>query len=815
MKSMTKLMVVAMLLVAALVVAPAAAERVVPDGGTVFIGEKNVNLNKVFDYGSDGVVVGAGKEGTLVYYSSITSDSGGSRTGTIEKTVTVPNASAFELTATDFGTTGAWYAFNETNAKEKGGLTNQSAAAGYILVQKPSVKLDVKLWDKQNKVVSTDSVDGKTVTRNSQIAFELEHNLGIGLGDPFKIDVEVTTPSGGKLTTFGNNSVDLKSVNLTGQKATKGPISLEGREAGTYTAIAKWPSKTDIRGSDFYDKGYNSNTVTFEVLTKKVAISSNKDSVVRGNNFVVTITGESKTDYYVFIKDASIKPNEYPLILEGQPGVTTSGVTSISGAANVAGTKAKVNTKADGTRTIEFNTTTNTDDRQYTIRVEEITASPGKASTYDDVKVRVEEGDVTITASGTGVYYLGEEITLSGTCTDNKDYVYLFLTGPNLPTAGVKLEGKMDKVVNGSHNGFTFEKVEADDTWSFKWNTADIDRSLDAGGYTIYAVSKPRDKDALSQAKYATVAVQLKTGFLTATSSGAKIAKGDDLKITGTAMGDPNNVYVWIFGKNRQVLGESATVEADGSFEYELKGGETKDWSAGQYFAVVQHPMMDGEQGIYSKLDGWINGSIGSGFEPVKIGRLQASDAANALIQALDSPNVDDTYVKLTFDVEEPYIFIDSIGDKEAGSKFTISGTTNVAVGDKLIIDVTSAAFGPTKKTEASGFGAVSGNVVVEKGDGANKWSFEVDASDLKPDQYIVKVECIETDTTATANFNLVEPVETTPTAEVTTTAPAGEVTTTAPAGETTTEPTPTPGFGALVALAGLGAVAFLVLRRK
>ena len=157
----------------------------------------------------------------------------------------------------------------------------------------------------------------------------------------------------------------------------------------------------------------------------------------------------------------------------------------------------------------------------------------------------------------------------------------------------------MEKVENGTDSdaAFTREKVEADDTWSFKWNTADIDRSLDAGGYTIYAVSKPRDKDALSQAKYATVAVQLKTGFLTATSSGAKIAKGDDLKITGTAMGDPDNVYVWIFGKNRQVLGDSATVEADGSFEYELKGGETKDWSAGQYFAVVQHPMMDGKQG--------------------------------------------------------------------------------------------------------------------------------------------------------------------------------------------------------------------------
>jgi hypothetical protein len=68
-------------------------------------------------------------------------------------------------------------------------------------------------------------------------------------------------------------------------------------------------------------------------------------------------------------------------------------------------------------------------------------------SKYDDVKVRVEEGDVTITASGTGVYYIGEEITLSGTCTDNKNNVYLFLTGPNLPAAGVNLT-RLDKAVS-------------------------------------------------------------------------------------------------------------------------------------------------------------------------------------------------------------------------------------------------------------------------------------------------------------------------------------------------------------------------------
>jgi hypothetical protein len=70
---------------------------------------------------------------------------------------------------------------------------------------------------------------------------------------------------------------------------------------------------------------------------------------------------------------------------------------------------------------------------------------------------------------------IGEEITLSGTCTDNDKEVFLFLTGPNLGTNGVHLkisgEGEADTDTRGS---FETEDVEPDDTWSYKWNTADI-----------------------------------------------------------------------------------------------------------------------------------------------------------------------------------------------------------------------------------------------------------------------------------------------------------------------------------------------------
>jgi hypothetical protein len=60
-------------------------------------------------------------------------------------------------------------------------------------------------------------------------------------------------------------------------------------------------------GASFYDKGYNSNAVNFEVLTKAIAISSDKDSVVRGKTFTVTITGKSKERYFLYVKNADLE----------------------------------------------------------------------------------------------------------------------------------------------------------------------------------------------------------------------------------------------------------------------------------------------------------------------------------------------------------------------------------------------------------------------------------------------------------------------------------------------------------------------------
>jgi S-layer glycoprotein len=286
----------------------------------------------------------------------------------------------------------------------------------------------------------------------------------------------------------------------------------------------------------------------------------------------------------------------------------------------------------------------------------------------------------------------------------------------------------------------------------------------------------------------------------------------------------------WILGKN-YVSYTTETVEDNGAFEYTFSG--TPDLAPGQYFVVVQHPMTNdlfdlapqagnpavGQTAVVRPvLDRQLATPAGL-LPPVFIlegtGSLQGSNAATALVNAMNSADIDDTYYKLTFMIEEPKIIISPIGDKYVGETFTISGTTNLAVGDSLIVDVSSSSFRPAEKTQASGFSGQSGSVLVTAGDkdGENVWEFEVDASSFVPDEYIVKVQGIVADQTATQTFNVLKADET-PVATATPVSTPVATATAVPTAEPTAEPTAAPGFGVLVSLIGLGAVAALIARK-
>jgi PGF-CTERM protein len=509
---------------------------------------------------------------------------------------------------------------------------------------------------------------------------------------------------------------------------------------------------------------------------------------------------------------------------------------------------ANVSLDQTGSRTVQFSTTNWTKAQQYTIRVEQ-NFGGATGFKYDEVNVQVQQGAVTIVAAGSQSYYLGEEVQFSGTNTESQN-TYLFITGPNLPTQGTSIQssdprnyvdpsnsGGAKGVFDGSTNGFAVVSVNGDNTWSWEWGTQAV--ALDAGTYTVYAVSEPEDANSLADVAYGTVSIIIKAPFVSATASQSTVAQGDPVYITGTAEGQPSlGVNIWILGKNFAYIANEA-VNSDASFSYELQGTTTQNMAAGQYFVVVQHPMENGVFDVYAQPppqdttstsgNSIVYTTSPTGASPTEdfaltgSGSLQGSNAAEALVTAINSPNVDDTYTKLQMLVETPVITINPIGDHNVGDKFTITASTNLAVGDNVLFTVYSSSFQPTDKTQSGEFSGASGTVQVTQGtNGLNALSFNVDASTFKPDEYLVTATnqgvASIVQATGTALFNVLEAsaqtATPTPVATVTSVAPTMMPTTAMP---TTVAPTKTPtqpGFGALVALIGLGAVALLVVRR-
>ncbi len=546
--------------------------------------------------------------------------------------------------------------------------------------------------------------------------------------------------------------------------------------------------------------------------------------------------------------------NVWSNVAHGNVGTSTD--TSRLKVGNGTYLYANITTSSTGTRTVEWTTTNWTKAQTYTIRVEQQfvnsvanTGNNQAGFTYntgsyksDEVNVKVEKGTVTIVAAGSQSYYLGEEIKFSGTNTETPT-TYLFITGPNLKSGGSSIKStnpRTVEVVNNDPAQFQTASVLGDNTWSWKWGTATV--ALDAGTYTIYAVATPNNaKDQnLENTAFGTVSIIIKKPFVSATASQSTVAQGDKIIIAGTAQGQPTlGVKIWVLGKNYPTQAsdvKTQSVNADASFKYEISGTSTKNLYPGQYFVVVQHPMQNNIFDIDTWTDTGITGTVRvinkqmnnaaapsaaqTVFTLLGASSLQGSDAAEALVQGINSANVDDTYTKLQFLVEIPVIRIAPVGDKHVGDKFTITASTNLAVDDEVLVTVYSSSFKPTQKSQSGEFSGATGTVKVTKGDsGMNTISFPVDSSTFKPDEYIVTASAILQVATGTALFNVLEgaaPVVTTKAPVVVTTV-APVVTTVAPVVTTavpTTTPKPAPGYGALIALIGLGAVAFIVVRR-
>jgi PGF-CTERM protein len=711
----------------------------------------------------------------------------------------------------------------------------------FILIWYPEITLKAELTTGPDGMsTSGDSINGKSINKDTFVSFKIgSPKVAPALGCSAKLIF--TTPAGGKTLDFGGQEFNQIQMN-TAETITPPVAPGNDAEAGTWTVQAQYVSPTPFK--DYAEK---SNVITFDVRSTSLTLTAAKDSVVRNNPFVVTIQGDSLAYYGIYLENAQ-SGDKNPELQPNQEGWQND----LDSDEYVSGAVFK--TDASGKRNVQYNTAADTEDKTYTIKVmaKKENAEEFDWTVYDTTKVKVEKGAVTISASGDGSYFIGDEIKLTGTNTDSSN-IFLFITGPNLASDGLSLKNVGKENIEAQRN-FNPVSVNTDNTWEYKWTTENC--GLDTGAYTVYATSRltngksssnfllnlesaatsdeekygtllpvpGKEEDGyyavkLSDAEYATVSVNLKQPFLSAIPSGTVIAKGDKVYIRGTAEGDPSKLQLYIFGPNKFVY-DSITVEEDGSYEKKIEIGS--DWSSNQYYVVIEHPMYNNKIDVHvdnaqnpTELFIYNAGSEESkqsSFTVAGSGKLQGSNAADALTKMIDSPNIDDIYTKLTFTVAEPWIRIINPGDRAIGTKFTISGTTNLAVDDQILVEVTSSSFSVVDKTSTGSTSGVSQTTKVVAGeDGDNTWSVEIDTTNWNLDEYTVKVSGIEVDISTSTTFNVVEKLPDTPTPTATGTTP----TTTATATATATATPATPGFGAFVALAGLGAVALLVLRRN
>lgn len=252
-------------------------------------------------------------------------------------------------------------------------------------------------------------------------------------------------------------------------------------------------------------------------------------------------------------------------------------------------------------------------------------------------------------------------------------------------------------------------------------------------------------------------------------SSTTAIANGDPVYIHGIATGHPQNgLQVWLIGNNYLKV-STISVDADNTYTYELTSADTRNLASGQYFVVIQHPMMNGQfDVIYDSGSGKVtNRILGGGttiFQMSGSGSLQSPASASALVAAISSQNIDDTFVTYAFFINSPTALVNPIGDHVVGDKFTVSGSTNLAVGDNLMVEITSASFKPTLKTQDGAYSGAAGMVKVVPGSGGyNHWSLDVDTSAFTPDEYIVTVKGIDARASGSTTFDVLPVTVATP----------------------------------------------------
>jgi hypothetical protein len=213
---------------------------------------------------------------------------------------------------------------------------------------------------------------------------------------------------------------------------------------------------------------------------------------------------------------------------------------------------------------------------------------------------------------------------------------------------------------------------------------------------------------------------------------------------------NPNisTVRVWMFGKNYAEI-ISIPVKSDGSYNFTLNSDRTQALN-GSYRLIDQFPQTSNQFGInpiLSKSKNVLedkNGRLIFDIQSIRDGKADGLDAADKLEREIGQPGTGDRSINATLNVESPWVRINPIGNYTVGDKFTMRGTTNLAAGyEDVFIDFWSVSYVPTLSNGGTmeQVSPVSFPIFVTRGScGNNSWSWDVDTSNFKPDEYFVAI---------------------------------------------------------------------------
>jgi len=665
-----------------------------------------------------------------------------------------------------------------------------------LIVDKPEITAGVFIEG------TTDSVVGKSIPRGTKLQIRVEPNFG-GIivsrdGKVSQIKVKIDEPGGTayEYTKLTNASAQEIIVDTTAWGTGAPTLDTTDWDTGT------WKVKVTTDKSTCNDLDISSADYAFTVRAEELSIEAEEDEVGKSEDMILTVNGNPNTYYYTIVTGVDTT---------APPAIKTGGdVKKISDSGATKNLAAWLKTGSDGLAEFKIGTT-GADDRSYTIKVYKVSTTPVYpnfvpddqvvSTDDDDVKVKVVEATVTFDIPTKVI--IGEDVDLKGAISAGNK-VDVIIKDERIVKTNKAVDENNEFSVEWETDGFTTGSYTVEVYIDFKYYEADGTTVRDKTGWTPanYAGEDPDGKTV----------VRLIEPGLSATQPRTVVAEDDDYTFEGTATGVDDVDYVLVGPKGWKsgydipsVLAGfdmGSTSVSDDEFDEDITMTDGLD--TGVWVAVVMSPGRDGFYEVPGEVGA---GSLTWGDLGVSKGKSQ-TQIMEIIEDVITRAGSDDIMKTLSFKVESGYVRLNPVEDVGIGEPLEITGTTNREPDTSITI---STFAGPTDllalcEVEWTTADKGTFSATIDTSDAVEgTYTLEADDGDGNTDTVTVNIGAAPTPTA---------PPPAGPTATPQATLPPPDPPTATP----TAAPTPTPeepGFEAVFAIAGLLAVAYLVLRIK